>query len=174
MKGPLIASRIIKVVLWEILFWIGIHHSLKMWFCGGNVSQVRRWLFQALLGPETIEEEGIFLRDALMKVCIKKPGLSSILQFDCEVHSTGDDSSDFEIDDACYLQSSTCLGPSVYRGPFFDTLEIPLQDALKQYLKARGIGESLTNFLLLHLNKKEQHQYVNWLHKLEAVVTNGD
>lgn len=57
---------------------------------------------------------------------------------------------------------------------FCSTLDTNLQDELKQYLVSKGIGESLTNFLLLHLHKKEQGQYVNWLQKLEAVVAQND
>lgn len=53
------------------------------------------------------------------------------------------------------------------------SLDPQLQDALKEYLVSKGIGESLTNFLLLHLHKKEQVQYVNWLQKLESSVTKG-
>lgn len=49
-------------------------------------------------------------------------------------------------------------------------LDPQLQDELKRYLEARGIGETLTNFLVLHLQKKEQNQYVNWLQKLKGMV----
>ena len=49
-------------------------------------------------------------------------------------------------------------------------LESKLRSALKEYLAAKGIGEELTNFLLHYLHKKEQGQYVNWLHKLESFV----
>ncbi|RVX09519.1 hypothetical protein CK203_012432 [Vitis vinifera] len=42
----------------------------------------------ALLSPITFRnEEGSFPRDLLMKVCVKKPGLSPVLQFDCGVFS---------------------------------------------------------------------------------------
>lgn len=73
----------------------------------------------AMLGPETFAREGIFPREVLMKVCVKKPGLSSILQFDCGVSEMDNGRSDFDIHNACYLQSTTCPGPSVYRGPMF-------------------------------------------------------
>lgn len=73
----------------------------------------------ALLGPENFAREGRFPREVLMKVCIKKPGLSSILQFDCGVTEKHIGGSDFDIHNAYYLQSSTCLGRSVYRGPLF-------------------------------------------------------
>lgn len=53
------------------------------------------------------------------------------------------------------------------------SLDPQLQDSLKEYLVSKGIGESLTNFLLLHLHKKEQVQYVNWLQKLESSLTKG-
>lgn len=56
----------------------------------------------------------------------------------------------------------------------FSSLDPQLQDALKEYLVAKGIGENLTNFLLLHLHKKEQGQYMNWLHKLESLVAKSE
>ena len=49
-------------------------------------------------------------------------------------------------------------------------LDSKLQDALKDYLIAKGIGTSLTNFLLHYLHKREQQQYVNWLKKGEAFL----
>ncbi|KAJ6332096.1 hypothetical protein OIU76_010476 [Salix suchowensis] len=49
-------------------------------------------------------------------------------------------------------------------------LDSNLQDALKGYLIAKGIGEDLTNFLLFHLHKKELGQYVKWLQKLESLL----
>ncbi|KAL5810527.1 hypothetical protein ACOSQ4_027095 [Xanthoceras sorbifolium] len=128
----------------------------------------------ALLGPETFAREGVFPREVLMKVCVRKPGLSSILQFDCGVTEKQLGSSDFDIRNAYYLQSSSCPRPSAYRGPIFCSLDPQLQDALKEYLVARGIGEKLTNFLLLHLHKKELDQYVNWLKKLVSLVRKGN
>ncbi|KAF8403752.1 hypothetical protein HHK36_011856 [Tetracentron sinense] len=125
----------------------------------------------ALLGHEVLDGEGLLLpRQALMKVCIKKPGLSPVLQFDCGISSKGDDESEFAIHNAYYHRSLSCLGPSDYRGPLFSSLDPQLQDAFKEYLIARGIGEDLTNFVLLHLHRKEQGQYVNWLRKLEDMV----
>lgn len=73
----------------------------------------------ALLGPETFVRESRFPREVLMKVCLKKPGLSSILQFDCGVIEKHVGGSDFDIRNAYYLQSSTRLGHPLYRGPMF-------------------------------------------------------
>ncbi|GAV83482.1 LOW QUALITY PROTEIN: MAM33 domain-containing protein, partial [Cephalotus follicularis] len=122
----------------------------------------------ALLGPETFTEGVKFPREVLMKVCVKKSGLSLLLQFDCLLQKVL--GSEFDIYNAYYLQLSTCLVPSVYRGPLFSELDPQFQDALKDYLISRGVGESLTNFLLHHLHKKEQGQYVNWLHNLKSLV----
>ncbi|XWS59093.1 hypothetical protein CRYUN_Cryun08bG0092400 [Craigia yunnanensis] len=127
-------------------------------------------IVSALLGQETYDSEGNFPREVLMKVCVRKPGLSSMLQFDCGVYEKGVHRSHFNIHSAYYLQSSTIPSSSVYRGPFFSSLEPQLQDAFKEYLLARGIGENLTNFLLLTLHKKEQGQYLDWLQKLESFV----
>jgi complement component 1 Q subcomponent-binding protein len=73
----------------------------------------------AILGPPNYEKDLIFIRDVFMKVCIKKPALSSILQFDCRAYQETDKSSDFEINNAYYLKSPTYLSSSIYRGPLF-------------------------------------------------------
>lgn len=78
----------------------------------------------ALLGEKIYyEEKGIqdyqITREVLMKVCVKKPGLSSILQFDCEASSRGAGKSDFDIQNAYYIQSPSTLSSSTYRGPPF-------------------------------------------------------
>ncbi|KAJ4835751.1 hypothetical protein Tsubulata_015922 [Turnera subulata] len=124
----------------------------------------------ALLGPETSTEGSAFPRQVLMKVCVKKPGLSSVLQFDCGVYGKGTSSSQFDILHAWYLHSATSPNTAAYRGPEFRTLDPHLQEALKEYLEARGISESFMNSLLLYLHRKEQGQYVNWLQKLESLV----
>lgn len=49
-------------------------------------------------------------------------------------------------------------------------LDPKLQNAFKEYLIAKGIGVSFTNFLLHYLHTKEQKQYVNWLKRGEAFV----
>ncbi|KAG8371991.1 hypothetical protein BUALT_Bualt12G0021100 [Buddleja alternifolia] len=126
----------------------------------------------ALLGRDTFQGDGTLPREALMKICVKKPGLSSILQFDCVASNRGGNESEFEIQNANYLPSSSlsCLNSSTYRGPLFSDLDPALQDELKQYLAARGIEENFTNFLLLHLHKKEQSQYMVWLQKLKDMM----
>lgn len=73
----------------------------------------------ALLGPPNYEREQIFSRDVFMKVCVKKPALCSILQFDCKVYQDSDKGSEFDINGAYYLRSPSCLGPSIYKGPLF-------------------------------------------------------
>ncbi|EXB39071.1 Mitochondrial acidic protein MAM33 [Morus notabilis] len=131
----------------------------------------------ALLGPLPVGSgtEVALPRDVLMKVCVKKPGLRSLLQFDCEFYQTDDDDgSAFDIHNAHYLQSSTIVSNSAYRGPLFSSLDLHLQTALKDYLVAKGVGGSLINFLRLHLHKKEQDQYVNWLKKLESLVAKAE
>ncbi|XP_077219351.1 mitochondrial acidic protein MAM33-like [Tasmannia lanceolata] len=123
----------------------------------------------SLLGSGSFEENSLLPRKVLMKVCIVKPGLSPVLQFDCDIFSRDDVRSDFNIRNAYYLQSRDCLGASNYRGPLFSSLDPLLQKSLKEYLIAKGIGVELTNFLLFHLHKKEHGQYVNWLEKLETM-----
>ncbi|PIA53644.1 hypothetical protein AQUCO_00900308v1 [Aquilegia coerulea] len=109
--------------------------------------------------------------EALMKICIKKPELRSLLQFDCVIENKGYGLSDFSISRVCYLPSSSCLENEVYRGPLFSDLDPQLQAMYKEYLMDKGIGEDLTNFLILHLHKKEKDQYVNWLARLEATLS---
>ncbi|CAH2058508.1 unnamed protein product [Thlaspi arvense] len=126
----------------------------------------------ALLQQKPIEEAGTaFPRRALAKVCIRKPGLSSIMQFDCSVSETASRSSVFDIERAYLFRSLVSSPSSIYGEHLFRTLDPKLQDALKQYLTSKGISEGLTNFLLCHLNKKEQDQYVNWLRKLESTMS---
>ncbi|KAM1610588.1 hypothetical protein ACFXTN_020973 [Malus domestica] len=78
----------------------------------------------ALLGPFLSEEDSVekyseYTREVLMKVCVKKPGLSSMLQFNCSVFFIIGSESVFNIHNAHILQPSASLGPSVYRGPTF-------------------------------------------------------
>ncbi|KDP26083.1 hypothetical protein JCGZ_21116 [Jatropha curcas] len=122
----------------------------------------------------TVLLDPCYAREFLMKVFVKKAGLNSILQFDCEVYEKGASGSGFDIHNAYYLQTTTCPGPSAYRGPLFSDLDTQLQNALKEYLVAKGVSEELTNFILLHLQEKEKNQYVNWLQKVESLVVKGD
>ncbi|KAF9596021.1 hypothetical protein IFM89_006948 [Coptis chinensis] len=130
-------------------------------------------IVSAMLGEFVCLEEGetSFPYKCLMKVFIRKPELSSILQFNCGVVSKGCDLSEFSIYHASCLPQSSYLNDSVYKGPLFSDLDPQLQATFKEYLIARGIGENLTNFLLLHLHKKETDQYVNWLGRLEAMIS---
>lgn len=73
----------------------------------------------AVLDPLTHGPESVFPREVLMKVCLKKPGLSSVLQFDCGVSYKGNDMSEFDIYNANYIPSSTRVDSSLYRGPIF-------------------------------------------------------
>ncbi|XP_009796340.1 uncharacterized protein At2g39795, mitochondrial [Nicotiana tabacum] len=130
----------------------------------------------ALLGAESSNENVKFPREAFMKVGVKKPGLSSVLEFDCVATAQVGDGCDFEIQNVNYILSSA-LDSSAFKGPsfsFFSSLDQKLQDELYKYLEARGVSKSFADSLLLHLHKKEQGQYVDWLHKLQAVVTPND
>ncbi|XP_059308871.1 uncharacterized protein At2g39795, mitochondrial [Lycium ferocissimum] len=127
----------------------------------------------ALLGAEGSNENVKFPREAFMKVGVKKPGLRSILQFDCVATAQIGDDCSFEIHNVNYIPSSE-LDSSARKGPsvsFFSALDQTLQEELYKYLEARGVGLSFAHSLLLHLHKKEQGQYVDWLHKLQAIVT---
>ncbi|CAI9099830.1 OLC1v1036712C2 [Oldenlandia corymbosa var. corymbosa] len=65
------------------------------------------------------DQESPVAADVQMKVCIRKPGLSSILQFDCEVYSRGMKLSRFDIESAYCIPSASSLGSSLFRGPLF-------------------------------------------------------
>ncbi|KAK9143896.1 hypothetical protein Syun_013296 [Stephania yunnanensis] len=119
---------------------------------------------------EGIGDEGFRCR-VLMKVCVKKPGLRSLLQFDCVSSSGGDGARpDFSVCNACYLPSMSSCGDSIYKGPSFRSLDFHLQAAFKEYLRAKGIGEELIDFLLQYLHRKENDQYVQWLVKIESML----
>ncbi|KAL3632503.1 hypothetical protein CASFOL_025487 [Castilleja foliolosa] len=122
----------------------------------------------ALLGRDTFQGDGRLPREALLKICIKKPGLSSILQFDCVASNKGEPS--FDIQNTHYIKSSSCIDSSAYRGPLFSDLDPALQHELRQYLVARGIEENFANSLLVHLHRKEQGQYMDWLQKLKSMM----
>ncbi|XP_072976706.1 uncharacterized protein [Typha angustifolia] len=128
----------------------------------------------ALLAPLRFRGEDPLPRDALMKVCIKKPQFGPVLHFDCrifhrqEVEQLECGDSDFIVKGVYYHPSVDSLGDSKYKGPIFSSLDPQLQTALKHYLVARGIDVKLTSFLLQHLHKKEHGQYVNWLRALEG------
>ncbi|KAF5201408.1 Mitochondrial glycoprotein [Thalictrum thalictroides] len=128
----------------------------------------------AMLGPCDYVRENSLPFHALMKICIKKPELESLLQFDCVIENKDYGLSDFTISHVCYLPSSSCLGDSVYKGPLFSDLDPQLQAMYKEYLIDKGIGEDLTSFLILHLHKKEKDQYVNWLARLEATLSKSN
>ncbi|KAL8489491.1 hypothetical protein ACS0TY_024914 [Phlomoides rotata] len=130
----------------------------------------------ALLGRDTFQGNGRFPADALLKICVKKPGLSSILQFDCVASNRGGGEPDFDIQNAYYIPlSSSSVDSSLYRGPLFSDLDPALQHELRQYLASRGIEENFTSSLLLLLHKKEHGQYTNWLQKLrDMMVEEGE
>ena len=106
----------------------------------------------ALLSPITFRnEEGSFPRDLLMKVCVKKPGLSPVLQFDCGVFSKDHERLEFNIHSAYYIPSPACLNPSAYRGPSFrcNSLSIGL------------INEHcLRDFYIFREKKKKPFKYI--------------
>lgn len=124
----------------------------------------------ALLGRDTFLEDDRFPAEALLKICVKKPGLSSILKFDCVASNRGGGQPDFHIQNAHYIPLSSSLNSSIYRGPLFSDLDPALQHELRQYLATRGIEEEFTNNLLLYLHKKEQGQYTGWLQKLKEMM----
>lgn len=75
----------------------------------------------ALLGGLNYADlgESTFSREVLMKVCIRKPGLSNLMLFDCGVSKNEGDSLEFDIRRAYLLPSKTSISPSIYRGPIF-------------------------------------------------------
>ncbi|VFQ71731.1 unnamed protein product [Cuscuta campestris] len=130
----------------------------------------------AMLSADTVcmeDEYVMYPREALVKVCLKKPGLSSILQFDCRAIRDRDGELNFQIDNAHYLKSASSPDSSAYRGPSFSSLDPRLQTEFLQYLQAKGIDKKFLSFLVVHLHNKEQGQYVNWLHRMKDMVVSG-
>ncbi|PKI42845.1 hypothetical protein CRG98_036643 [Punica granatum] len=123
----------------------------------------------AMLGPVILETECVFPREVSMKVSLKNPDLPSVLQFDCGVFAKSVEGSEIDIRSAYFLQSPTAWGPSIYKGPPLETLDL-FQSKLLEFLVAKGVGSDLTDFLLFYLHKKEQDQYVKWLQKLESII----
>ncbi|XP_072976707.1 uncharacterized protein [Typha angustifolia] len=79
----------------------------------------------ALLAPLRFRGEDPLPRDALMKVCIKKPQFGPVLHFDCrifhrqEVEQLECGDSDFIVKGVYYHPSVDSLGDSKYKGPIF-------------------------------------------------------
>ncbi|KAK4687374.1 hypothetical protein P7C73_g2733, partial [Tremellales sp. Uapishka_1] len=59
---------------------------------------------------------------------------------------------------------------SKYMGPEFDFLDTTVQEAFADFLKERGIDDSLSNFLISYCEHKEQTDYVSWLKDVKAFV----
>lgn len=73
----------------------------------------------ALLGHDTFQGDSRFPREPLLKICVKKPDLSSILQFDCVVSNRGN-KAEIDIRNAHYIPSLSCLdSSSLYKGPAY-------------------------------------------------------
>ncbi|KAH9623625.1 hypothetical protein KSS87_018687, partial [Heliosperma pusillum] len=124
----------------------------------------------AVLGSY-LDTGGTYPRRVNMKVCIKKAGLSSLLQFDCSVLDISYGDPELNITSAHYLPSRSSIGRRYYTAPLFRDLDPDLQAAFKKYLEAKGIGQTLMSFLQQHMHKKEETQYVNWLQKLQEMVS---
>jgi hypothetical protein len=58
-------------------------------------------------------------------------------------------------------------------GPEFHTLDPVLQEAVFTFLAARGVDSSLAAFVLAYGSRKEQGEYVRWLHDFQDFVNAG-
>jgi len=54
----------------------------------------------------------------------------------------------------------------LYKGPPFENLSQPMQNALTNFLEDRKVDANLSNFILLYSQYKEQKEYVQWLKRL--------
>ena len=61
-------------------------------------------------------------------------------------------------------------GLSSYPGPNYDELDETLQEEFHKYLEARGIDESLANFIMESHLDKEQKEYMGWLRNVSNFV----
>ncbi|KAF7325642.1 hypothetical protein MKEN_00414100 [Mycena kentingensis (nom. inval.)] len=51
----------------------------------------------------------------------------------------------------------------LYSGPAIETLDVTLQENFDEYLRERGIDETLATFIPAYATWKEQQEYVSWL-----------
>ncbi|KAI4341249.1 hypothetical protein MLD38_025994 [Melastoma candidum] len=161
--SPVILTRfrVVRVRIQDVL--------LKRKFISGEEIAV-----SAVLGAvDYMAPEGSFSRRLEMKVCVRKPGLSSVLQFNCKVPSHKAFSRPYFVWDAHYIQTPVDLSRSIYKGRKFRSLPRTLRRQLEHYLCDKGIERDLVEFLLSHLHRKEQQQYVQWLQTIENLVSDS-
>ena len=61
-------------------------------------------------------------------------------------------------------------GLSSYPGPNYDELDESVQEEFHKYLEARGIDETLANYIMESYEDKEQKEYMGWLHNVSNFV----
>ncbi|CAG8596830.1 8908_t:CDS:2 [Paraglomus occultum] len=60
---------------------------------------------------------------------------------------------------------------SLYSGPTYETLDDDIQRLFEEYLKERGINESLAIFVPTYAEYKEQQEYVKWMENVHKFIT---
>lgn len=90
----------------------------------------------AFLGAEGSNENAKFPREAFMKVGVKKPGLRSLLQFDCVATAQVGDGCDVEIQNVNYIPSPD-LDSSARKGPYIRYFHL----LWKQFRTTLAFGE---------------------------------
>ncbi|CAN6470859.1 unnamed protein product [Victoria cruziana] len=62
------------------------------------------------------------------------------------------------------------MPPKPYIGPDFAELDDELQDALQEFLEARGVNDELAIFLHQYMLNKDKAEYIHWLEKVKSFV----
>ncbi|CAA0816433.1 Mitochondrial glycoprotein family protein [Striga hermonthica] len=57
-----------------------------------------------------------------------------------------------------------------YVGPAFKELDDKLQDALYDFLEARGIDDKLAEFLHRHMRHKDKNEYLRWMENVKSFI----
>lgn len=60
---------------------------------------------------------------------------------------------------------------SSYPGPNYDELDESVAEQFHMYLEARGIDETLANYIMESYEDKEQKEYMGWLHNVSNFVS---
>eukprot|EP00621_Florenciella_sp_RCC1693_P015801 CAMPEP_0182537970 /NCGR_PEP_ID=MMETSP1323-20130603/22923_1 /TAXON_ID=236787 /ORGANISM="Florenciella parvula, Strain RCC1693" /LENGTH=201 /DNA_ID=CAMNT_0024748409 /DNA_START=21 /DNA_END=626 /DNA_ORIENTATION=+ len=87
---------------------------------------------------------------------------SDLLRFHCTASEV------VNIDTVEYLPGGESgVADNAYTGPDFDELDEDLKNAFHEYLEDVGVTESLSNFIAMYSDHKEQQEYTRWLQNVQ-------
>lgn len=47
---------------------------------------------------------------------------------------------------------------------------VKMQEAMKEYLRERNVGDDMAAFICMYADHKEQSEYLNWLEEVESFI----